>query len=50
MRFIAVAKTAGTEAVEEQAQRIQKMRLENDKLEAQNLLHFMQALTSIGEK
>jgi hypothetical protein len=39
-----------SETVEEQTQRIRKLRLENDRLEAQNLSHFMQVLTSIGEE
>ncbi len=39
-----------SEPVEEQAQRIRKLRLENDKLEAHNLSAIMQALTDIGEE
>jgi len=39
-----------SETVEEQTQRIRKLRLENDQLEARNLSQFMQVLTSIGEE
>ena len=39
-----------SEPVEEQAQRIRKLRLENDKLEAQNLSAIMQALADFGEE
>ena len=39
-----------SEPVEELAQRIRKLRLENDKLEAQNLSAIMQALADFGEE
>jgi hypothetical protein len=39
-----------SETVEQQKQSVRKLRLENDRLEAQNLSQFMQVLTSIGEE
>ncbi len=39
-----------SETVEEHTQRVRKLRLENDQLEARNLSQFMQVLTSIGEE
>ena len=44
------AERTSSETVEEQTQRIRKLRLENDQLEARNLSQFMQVLTSIGEE